>query len=576
MKPGACGALGLLWAALLAVSGPAGAQSPRASPANAPSAEPSSVAVGFAAAAAAELDLVAELRGQAGFSALLGPDGEAILASLDGARREHAETALPAFVDALQAAEPEGLALIGPAASRPLTTADQEAGGSWSGSVLGQASATTSMVLSLAGLLIAGADEDGGGSLTRSDTYERSAGAGVRERIEIATTYRMTRGAGRLTFAVEIRSTDVLRDAASGAETARLTGIGLGSIDVSACPDPRGVGEGRAQLAWSETLTPAGGRPGAATSATTDAPFAIWVTDAARWSRIDVTMDLRRAAAGPGTPGGDPSAPFDWSAQASVPLTITAPGGTVRGTSPTTVSGRGAPADQATRTVGGHIGMGHFLTEIAKEAERFWRSGRCIELTTTPASGRVAAGATLEIEARAVHRFDGQPVEAPIVAAFSGTQAVEPVGTPIAPPGPFRYTAGARPGDSGTIELTQTGRRGIGRVTVRLAVERILAGDACGKRNCYAVAQACDRPDLWLIDVSGQVVEAYLTATITPPEGEARMVLETPVAIVGRTWARWLRGTATLVAGDRATFTIANKDGRVRVPLSPSDHCARG
>ena len=70
----------------------------------------------------------------------------------------------------------------------------------------------------------------------------------------------------------------------------------------------------------------------------------------------------------------------------------------------------------------------------------------------------------------ATHKWDKQPVAAPIKAAFSGQASLSPTDKEQAPPASFTFIAGPKQGDKGTIDLTQTGVRGIGKKTVEFTV----------------------------------------------------------------------------------------------------------
>lgn len=411
-------------------------------------------------AAQAELDLIAEMRADAGFAGLLGSNADAVIEALDEASREHGEKTLPEFASVLGldlAASLEVAALRGaPGYGPPSVNAE------WSGSLLGQTSGTITMVMGLMAQVVSLADESGSNTLTSTDHYTKTPSADTTEVIDITTTFRIQSGGGRISADVEIKSTDVISDT-SGTELARLEGIGRGHIDVNACPDADGTADGEYSLAWEEEMSQPG-QTGAGSSSSTTAPFTLWDGDDAHWTRIDTTMDLSRGAHGSDAPGGD------WGVTASVPMTIPAGGTTVIGYDQATAQPSDASQDHLNRTVNGTFGSQQFLIEVAGEAETFWRSGKCIELKTNEESRDVDPDEQISLLVEAVHNFDGGKIEAPITAAFGGAKSLEPANTPVDPPATLDFTAGPKPGDTGTIDLKQTSRRGIGLKTITFKV----------------------------------------------------------------------------------------------------------
>ncbi|MCI0345679.1 MAG: hypothetical protein L0221_09595, partial [Chloroflexi bacterium] len=178
---------------------------------------------------------------------------------------------------------------------------------------------------------------------------------------------------------------------------------------------------------------------------------------------------MTKVAHGPGTPGGDPGEPFDWGASVAVPAVIDAGGNlSLDGAGATSV---GTATDaQYQEVINGYLSAYPILVEIGKAAERFWRDGNCIELTTGESSRSVEPQEEIRIEVDAEGAFDHAAVKAPIVATFSGKEKLEPAGAPVDPPAAFDFTAGSEPGDKGTIELKQTSRRGIGLKTITYTV----------------------------------------------------------------------------------------------------------
>jgi hypothetical protein len=418
----------------------------------------------FITAAEAELELIAQMRADAGFAEVLGPDGEAILAAFDQARQDHGEGALADFaanlgID-LSAANPAFAALPGaPAFEGPAARAE------WSGSLLGETSATMTMVMALMSDVVKISDTTGKGTLVRPEHVVKNPTPDTTETIDITTTYTIDAGSGMISADVDIDSTDVITDP-SGAQTAGLTATGHGHIDVNACPDANGKVNGTYEVSWEETASGASGSGSATTHYSNKAPFTIWNSANAQWTRVDTTMNVERGATGPGTASGD------WNVQATVPMTITAQGKTVIGYDLAQETHTGsATATQVNNTAQGTHSSQQFLAELAKAAQRFYQSGACVELQVSPGSKEVDPEEHVSVSADAFGKFDHAHIAAPITAAFSGKASLEPANTPVDAPATFDFTAGNDPGDVGTITLKLTSIRGVGLATVKYKVK---------------------------------------------------------------------------------------------------------
>jgi hypothetical protein len=131
----------------------------------------SATAVG---AAEAEVSTVAALRTDVGLVDLLAPVGGEVLADLDGARLEFAESHLPAAATEL------GIDLsAGDAGAGALRRAPDDG---WTGSLLGQASTTTTMSLAMMTTLVERADVHDSGRVDRRETYHKQPAPATRSR----------------------------------------------------------------------------------------------------------------------------------------------------------------------------------------------------------------------------------------------------------------------------------------------------------------------------------------------------------------------------------------------------------
>lgn len=227
-----------------------------------------------------------------------------------------------------------------------------------------------------------------------------------------------------------------------------------------ACPEADGQAPGDYHISYNET---AGSR---SRSFAANAPFTLHDGDDAALQSIDIQFDVSRTASQDGT---------STSSHGSMSGTAARGGGMSYGEG--TVSSNGVPPDQAASALGGTIAMlGTTVRELGKAAETYWRSGKCIELQPSETTRDVDPQEELAIDTRAVGRFDGAEIDAPIRATLSGVATLEPLDTPQDPPATVTYTAGDEQGDQGTVTFKQVGRRGIGMIdeTFTVAPQELL------------------------------------------------------------------------------------------------------
>lgn len=123
---------------------------------------------------------------------------------------------------------------------------------------------------------------------------------------------------------------------------------------------------------------------------------------------------------------------------------------------------------------------------IAVEVEKFFRSGACVTVQTSPGPEALsAAGQQIDIAISAKSTTDGETIETGTAKATltSGAESVAPDGTPQLLPASILYTA-ANADDEGTVAYEVTSRRGIGHseVTYRIGSAWLLDYDWEGVR----------------------------------------------------------------------------------------------
>ena len=163
--------------------------------------------------------------------------------------------------------------------------------------------------------------------------------------------------------------------------------------------------------------------------------------------------------------------PFDWQAAQQVQIVMPVGGGTTGIGGAATVTGSGGEGAGSVMFLSSAMAQ-LFIGQVGKEAERFWRSGECVDLVPSEESKKVDPNEQIELTVEAKEALgDGGEIDAPIVATFSGKASLDPAGVPVDTPSKFTFKAGSEPDDKGTIELEQISVRGIGRKTVEFTVK---------------------------------------------------------------------------------------------------------
>ncbi len=514
-------------------------------------------------AARLEHELVVDLRDGAGFAALVGDGGDAAFTTFDALGEAYVATLItelgPSLADGELPtdAETTGVALRAPpgALQHSLQTS---APGPVQPSMVSDTGFSTSLLLTMMAGATARAGTTASATLPRSETFDRTEG-GLRHQVDLGTTFTVRTGGGRVDATIIMTATDRISNAATGAFVALYTSRTEGHFDTSACPDEAGVAEGTYTFETKHELNDVSGAQAARSGGarTVDAPFRMIDGDDAHLVRIEATMDLEQGAFGPGSPSGPgPTGPFDWTASEQTQVVLTRSGSPTLTSAGASVSGTGGEHAAGSGFFSAAM-TSLFLIEVGKHAEAFWRSGECIDVTTTEDSRTVDAGETVTFDADAKGRFDGEAVDAPLTATFSGKASLDPVGEAQDPPASLTFVAGGQVGDTGTIALEQVSVRGIGRKSVTFEVAASdyrwpIAVPSDGIGAAPGLGVKCDG---WVGTWSG-VHETELgtgTETFTftegSPTGQVTMVLDYQAGAA--TVHQELAGTVTFVDGEQ-------------------------
>jgi hypothetical protein len=423
-----------------------------------------------------ELGLVHQLRDEAGMAALLGKGGADAFAALDAIEARFGQKLLQDASDAAAgktaANDPDpgprprirlaSIRRTAPAAG-PSTAIDT--------SIFADTGFTTSALMQLFAGLVRLAGTNGEGTLPRQEHFTDDSG-GFHQEVDLHSTISLKSGGGRVSGDIGLSATDRISKA-DGTFVALYTSSANGHFDVNACPDGGGTGEGSYSFETKHELNDVGGasnvQSGAGRSVT--GPFQLHNGDDATLQSISASLDLSADAKGPGSPAGPgPTAPFDGTAAQKVEIVMPTAGGTTVSGPPATVTGTGGAAASGSLFVSQALAQ-LFLAEVGKEAERYWRSGECVELKPSRDTGTVDPKEKIDLTVSSKAKYgEHEDISAPIVASFSGKKTLDPHDQPVDAPAHFAFEAGPDEGDVGTIDLKQTSRRGIGKKQVIFTV----------------------------------------------------------------------------------------------------------
>jgi hypothetical protein len=164
------------------------------------------------------------------------------------------------------------------------------------------------------------------------------------------------------------------------------------------------------------------------------------------------------------------------------------------------------------------IASGAAIYLIGEYAQKKWQGGECVEIRSTEQSRQVRKNETVQFETTVWHKIDGTQLNKKIVNQFSGKASIDPVGIEVPSPVTNSFKAGSQNGDKGTIEMTTTSNRGIGKLTLTFEVKGgWFIDEPSGGGRIHG--QKCgDPPGDWVIegtyDMMGMVGQQQWTITI--------------------------------------------------------------
>jgi hypothetical protein len=290
--------------------------------------------------------------------------------------------------------------------------------------------------------------------------------------ITTTMTLKATVSGSQLSVDITVKTKGQVVDKATGAVLYSIDSIASGHIDVDFCPDASGHSNAHINLKSSEIYsTGGGGAKGQSKEFSAD--VGITVGDDANISRVEGTNQGSDESRGgvPAAGGSDADMPAS-TRQASDNIANDGQGHRLADVPrDIKIGGEGSTAEDQIKLWGSmSLFTESMVTAAAQEAEKLWKSGKCVELIVDPEGGDVEPDEVTTVTATLKHKIDGNELDKPVKATFSGVKSLDPDGEEQPAPATVTHTAGPDEGDWGRIAFKSVSNRGIAEKTVTFTV----------------------------------------------------------------------------------------------------------
>lgn len=270
----------------------------------------------------------------------------------------------------------------------------------------------------------------------------------------------------RLSVDITMKTKGQVVDRSTGALLYSIDSIASGHIDVDFCPDASGRSAANVKLTSSEIYAQGGasGSSSMGISSEFSGTVTITVGDDAKILRVEGTQQGSEDARGGVSPPGGGDAELTASTRTMTDTIANDGDGNRLPGFPRaiTLGGVGStPADQARMIGNTVVFVETMVMAAAKEAEKLWQGGKCVELIVDPDGGDVEANQVTSVTATLKHKIDKTELAKPVEATFSGKQSLDPASGKQPAPTTVSHTAGPEQGDTGIIRFRSVSNRGI-------------------------------------------------------------------------------------------------------------------
>ena len=303
-------------------------------------------------------------------------------------------------------------------------------------------------------------------SATHEGTPETVQVGGSTGTVTTTVTVNAVVSGSRLSVDLTFKTKGQLVNSATGAIVYSIDSTATGHVDVDFCPDAGGNAPAHVKLTSTETYSQGGGG-GRSISRDMSADVGITVGDDAHVIRVEGSVQGSEESSGGGSAGGDATSRTSSDNIANdgsghrlpdVPRNIQ-------------LGGENSTVDEQVRMWGTtNLFMETTVAAAAKEAEKLWRSGKCVELIVDPGTRDVQPDEIIDVTAKLKHLIEGNELDKPVEAILTGVKSIEPADEKQPAPATVTYTAGPNDGDIGKIAFKSVSNRGIAEKTVTFTV----------------------------------------------------------------------------------------------------------
>jgi hypothetical protein len=385
-----------------------------------------------------ETRLEATIAESSGQLAILGPEGVAFLA-------QDRSKALKAILDKNKVKYSD--LVRAPLTSAPMATVQREI--AIPGELVFGAMFTATAMVAIRMDRGFGDPASSGQPNTSTSTSQETVG-GRRIATSTTTTNVLSWGGSIAIDDVTMNQTVTVTDAATGAALGTTTNKVHVRAEMNGCPDVNGIA--LVKMDVEVTGDASGMAGGSVTRIQSHSETSAQVDDSAEIAGISDLIDMTYSTTSGGT-----------TRRSTSIVGLALPPGTTQ-----QIDDGDVPPQEATQARS-LMAMLTYMTAgtLLQFAKDKWQGGACVRIDATTAKARqVHPNEVVNFTAKPVHVVEGNDLDKPIVATFSGDGTLAPVDTSERPPVSYTYTAPSDKDKTGTAVLKSTSNRGIGTLTI--------------------------------------------------------------------------------------------------------------
>ena len=347
--------------------------------------------------------------------------------------------------------------------------------------------------------------------------------------VQTTVTVNAVVSGSKLSVDLTFKTKGQVADRATGAILYSIDSTATGHVDIDFCPDASGQTSAHVKLTSNESYSQGGAGSGIAKEMSAD--VGITVGDDAHITRVEGTAQGSDEASGGAAAGGSGA-----STRTSSDNIANDGNGSRLPDVPRNIQlgGENSTVQEQVKMWGTtNVFMETTVTAAAREAEKLWRSGKCVELIVDPETRDVEPDEVFDVTAKLRHKIEGNELDKPVEAILTGVKTIDPAGEKQPAPATVTYTAGHDDGDVSKIAFKSVSNRGIAEKSVTYTV----------------------RPAAWNVTFTGTDTEVFTPVKNTFTVELSGLRITADGDVLSGTGELHLVGTVTTSAGGAAECT---------------------